>query len=72
MKRSIVFRSLAVLASMMGVILGCSSTPTEGDLPPTKQATPEDLQKLQKKLESEKVGSGGGYKPPPAVSIPKK
>jgi hypothetical protein len=72
MKRSIVFRSLTVLASMIGVIVGCSSTPTEGDLPPTKPASPEDLQNLQKKLETEKVAPGAGYKPPPAVNIPKK
>ena len=62
MKRSIAFRSLAVLASMMGVIWGCSNTPTEGDLPPTKQSKPEDLEALRKKIEAEKIAPGATYK----------
>ena len=72
MNRSIAFRSLAVLASMMGVILGCSNTPTEGDLPPTKQTKPEDLEALRKKIEAEKIAPGATYTAPPAVKVPKR
>ena len=70
MKRSIVFRGVALLASTVGVIVGCSGTPTEGDLPPTKAATPEDMEKLRKKIEAEKIAPGSTYTPPPNVKMP--
>jgi hypothetical protein len=73
MKRSIVFRSVAMLASTVGVIVGCTGTPTEGELPPTKQSTPEDMEKLRKKIEAEKIAPGAsGYKPPPGINLPTK
>jgi hypothetical protein len=72
MKRSIVFRSAAGLVCTLGVVLGCTGTPTEGDLPPTKPATPEDMQKLTKKIEAEKIAPGAGYKAPPGVNMPSK
>ena len=73
MSRSLLFRGLVVLASTVVVVMGCSETPTEGDLPPTKGvATPEDTANFQKKLLAEKVGKGAAYKAPPAVNIPKK
>jgi len=72
MSRSLLVRSLVLLASTVGLLVGCSgATPTEGDLPPTKVATPEDMDKLQKELLQKKVGSGQ-YKPPPGVNIPRK
>jgi len=73
MNRSLLFRGLAVLASTIGVIVGCTGTPTEGDLPaPTRVATPEDSEKLQKKLLAEKVAGGTAPKAPPGVAIPKR
>lgn len=73
MSRSIVFRSLVLLTSSAALIVGCSAgTPTEGNLPPTKVATPADLENLQKKLEQEKVAGGAKYKAPPGVTIPTK
>jgi hypothetical protein len=72
MRRSLLFRGLVVLASATGVIVGCSETATEGNLPkPTGVATPEDSAKLQKKLLAEKVAPGTKYQAPPGVNIPR-
>jgi hypothetical protein len=73
MRRSLLFRGLVVLASATCVIVGCSETPTEGDLPPTKGiATAEDIANNQKKLLQQKVATGATYKAPPGVNIPKR
>jgi len=73
MRRTILVRSLVVLASTIVVVVGCSETPTEGDLPPAKGvATPADTEALQKKLLAEKVSGGAQYKAPPGVQIPKR
>ena len=73
MRRTILCRGLVVLASAIAVIVGCTETPTDGGLPPTKGiATAEDQANLQKKLLQEKVSSGAKYTPPPGVNIPKK
>ena len=73
MSRSFFLRSLVLLASSTALIVGCSAgTPTEGDLPKTKIATPEDMENLQKKLLQEKVAKGTTYKAPPGVNIPTK
>lgn len=71
MSRSYLYRGLVLLFSTIGLIVGCSETPTEGDLPPTKVATPEELEALQKKLEQEKVAPGAKYVPPPNVNMPR-
>jgi len=71
MRRSVLVRGLAVLVSTIVVVVGCSETPTEGDLPPVKGvATPEDSAALQKKLLAEKVSGAAKYKAPPGVNIP--
>ena len=44
MHRSLLPRGLVVLASTFGLIVGCSAgSPPEGNLPPTKVATPEEF-----------------------------
>jgi len=73
MRRTILVRGLVVLFSTIVVIVGCSETPTEGDLPAAKGvATPEDSEALQKKLLQQKVSGGAQYKAPPGVQIPKR
>ena len=72
MSRPLLLRGLVLLASMVGLLVGCSSSsPTEGDLPKTKVATPEDLGNLQKELLQKKVVSGVAPKSPPGVNIPR-
>lgn len=70
MHRSPVIRGLIVLAGALGLIVGCSETPTEGDLPATRIATPEEMEKLQEKLLQEKVAPNAKYTPPPGVNMP--
>jgi len=72
MRRSVFFRGFVLLASSTGVIVGCSdSAPTEGNLPPTKVATPEDMEKLQQDLLQKKVADPSVYKAPPGVNKPR-
>lgn len=71
MRRSLLLRGLVLLTSTTGLIVGCSSsTPTEGNLPATKVASPEDMEKLQQDLLQKKVQSGTAPKRPPGVQIP--
>ncbi len=71
MRRSFLFRGLILVTSTLGVIVGCGeSTPTEGNLPKTKVATPEDMENLQKELLQKKVAEGV-YKAPPGVQKPR-
>jgi len=72
MHRSLLPRGLALLTSTVGLIVGCSAgSAPEGDLPPTRVGTPEEMQNLQKELLQKKVSSGAQYKAPPAVKIPR-
>ncbi len=73
MNRSLWLRGLVMVASTFLFVMGCGSEdPTTGDLPATKVATPEDMDKLQKELLQKKVAGGATYKAPPNVNMPKK
>lgn len=73
MSHPLLLRGVVLLASTVGLVVGCSgSTQTEGGLPPTKVASPEDMENLQKELLQKKVASGVAPKRPPGVNIPTK
>ncbi len=73
MNRSVLIRGMVLLTSSACLLIGCGeSTPTEGELPKTKVASPEDLENLQKKLLQEKVATGAQYKAPPGIQKPVK
>ena len=69
MIRTLFVRGLVVVVSTVFVIgCGAGSRP-EGDLPPAKVGTPEDMDKLQKDLLQQKTQGGGStYKAPPGVN----
>jgi hypothetical protein len=72
MIRSLFVRGFVVVVSTIFVI-GCGAgTPTEGNLPPTKVGTPEDMDKLQKELLQKKVADPAVYKAPPGVTPPRR
>jgi len=72
MSRSLFLRGLAMMACTVLFVVGCSETPTEGNLPVTKAGTPEDMERIQKELIQAKIPKEAAYKAPPGVTKPSK
>lgn len=58
---------LAICASL--ILVGCTGTPTEGNLPPERAATPEETKALIQKVEAGR-NAGGNYNSRKAPGMP--